>query len=62
MNLPKVDFKRACSKCGGTAVLARWQPPKNARSYWDFKPDWPDEEFIERTCQSCGYKWAEACL
>ena len=59
--LPRVDLARACPKCGGTVVVARWQPRKEARSYWDYDPSWPDEEFMLRVCQTCGYTWREAC-
>jgi hypothetical protein len=59
--ISQVDLKRCCLKCGGDAI-ARYRPAKSARGYWDYKADWPDEEFIERICQTCGYAWHEACL
>jgi predicted nucleic-acid-binding Zn-ribbon protein len=59
--MEKVNMERRCSKCGGHA-LARWESAKDSRGYWSYKPDWPDEEFILRICQTCGYEWAEECL
>ena len=58
--LDKVDISRACPKCGGDAI-ARWLPAKSARTYYDFDPEWPNEEFMLRICQICGFRWCEAC-
>jgi hypothetical protein len=64
LTLVKVDVERRCSKCGGKA-LARWHPAKQDRvrgNFYFHGDECPDEEFMERICQTCGYTWLEACL
>ena len=58
----KVNFEAPCQKCGTKGAIARWMSAKKDRDYWDYQPDWPDEEFILRACQTCGFKWNEACI
>lgn len=53
-----------CSKCGGRNVMSKYQPPIEQDPLWyarKYEPvgKWPEEEFIKRTCQRCGYDWPE---
>ena len=65
--LSPYNAKNSCSKCGSADVRSLYLPHIDQDVGWydrKYRPvgKWPEEEFIRRTCNSCGYAWPEACL
>lgn len=65
----KVEFKKlpyfniftVCIKCGTDAASAKWIPSVYEDSY-KYRDRLAGQEYIERTCRFCEFKWAEAVL
>lgn len=57
------DPQARCAKCGGEQVRAWWRESTKQDFSWDNRHRRiVDEEYLHRTCERCGYAWAEACV
>lgn len=62
-DLPPLSTDVACDKCGSHSISMKWVPPNSAN--FIFMHDHclgmgcPRIEHIHRTCNVCGFQWAE---
>lgn len=54
--LPPYSDVSTCPKCGHNSVTTLY---RDVCRYWPRPPDDPREHLL-RTCERCGYSWAEA--
>lgn len=66
-NLPEYTGELACCEVCGYPDASTEYVPKSGKRIDPHRMDqngnpWPADRFLKRTCDRCGFQWAEACV